>query len=125
MLLTPPVNPIREQQLAIRETFNLEIKRLLSPYPPELIDALKRAQRDKIENKTRERERERRGEILAITRRRRRKGPPAHVLVDMTPEQRKMDKIARSPSRAGYVRLVKDRLGFRMRDNKSARRRLS
>jgi hypothetical protein len=118
ILLTPIVRPIREQQLAIQQTFNLEIKRLLSPYPPPLIDALKRARRDKVENKIRERERERRGEILAITQRRRRKGPPAHVLVNMTPEQRKMDKIARSPSNAGYVRLVKKKLGFRMRDNK-------
>ena len=94
---------------------------MLSPYPPHLLDALKRARREKSENKTRERERERRGEILASTLRRRRKGPPAHVLVNMTPEQRRMDKIARSPSYAGYVRLVKKRLGFRMKDNKSAR----
>ena len=70
----------------------------------------------KIRNKTREKERERRGEILKSTLRRQRKGPPAHILAKMSPERRRMDKVARSLSEVGYVALVKRRLGMRLKD---------
>jgi len=74
------------------------------------------ARRTKIRNKTRERERERRGEILKSTVRRQRKGPPAHILAKMSPKRRRMDQVARSLSEVGYVALVKRRLGMRLKD---------
>jgi hypothetical protein len=78
---------------------------------------IKQARREKIANKTRELERERRGEVIARTIKRRNKGPPAHVLSRMSDEERRLDKIARSSvSEVGYVGLVKRRLGFKLRD---------
>jgi hypothetical protein len=85
-------------------------------YSPEMLATIKRARREKILNKTRERERERRGEVLGRTIRRRNKGPPAHVLALMTREERHMDKVVRDVSEVGYVGQVKRRLGFRLRD---------
>lgn len=85
-------------------------------FPPELLEAIIEARRTKIRNKTHEKERERRGEILESTLRRQRKGPPAHILAKMSPERRRMDKVARSLSEVGYVALVKRRLGMRLKD---------
>jgi len=85
-------------------------------FPPELVEAVFEARREKIRNKTREKERERRGEVLRSTLKRQRRGPPAHILSMMTPEQRHMDKVARSLSEVGYVALVKRRLGFKLKD---------
>jgi hypothetical protein len=108
--------PLQERQMALQETFELDAQRQRTPYPNELLATIKNARREKIVNKTRERERERRGEVLPCTIRRRRKGPPAHVLRTMTPEQQRMDKIARSVSEVGYVGLVKKQLGFKLRN---------
>jgi hypothetical protein len=85
-------------------------------YTPEMLAAIKRARHEKVINKTRERERERRGEVLRQTIRRRNKGPPAHVLARMTPEEKHMDKVVRNVSEVGYVGQVKRRLGFRLKD---------
>src|SRR3984957_4513678 len=85
----------------LKQTFTLDVSRYLTPYPPELLQAIKQACRDKIANKTRERERERRrGEILKCALRRRRKGPPAHVLATMT-EEKRMDSC--DVGFAGYL----------------------
>jgi hypothetical protein len=86
------------------------------PFPPELLEQIFEARRTKIRNKTREKERERRGEILKSTLRRQRKGPPAHILAKMSPKRRRMDRVARSLSEVGYVALVKRRLGMRLKD---------
>ncbi|GLB40306.1 putative complex I LYR family protein [Lyophyllum shimeji] len=107
--------PLETLRRDIRETFPRAQQRRDEPYPPEMLDAIMAARREKIANKTRERERERRGEILRRTILRQNKGPPAHVLSMMTPEQRKMDKIARSVSEVGYVARVKRKLGFKLR----------
>ena len=93
-----------------------EQERAKRAFSPELLEAIFQARRTKIRNKTREKERERQGEILKSTLRRQRKGPPAHILAKMSPERRRMDKIARSLSEVGYVALVKRRLGMRLRD---------
>jgi len=108
--------PLEKQRHDIRETFPRGQQRRDEPYPPEMLEAIIAARREKIANKTRERERERRGEILRRTILRQNKGPPAHVLAMMTPEQRKMDKIARSVSEVGYVAQVKRKLGFKLRN---------
>ncbi len=94
----------------------LERDRMAQTFSPELMERIFEARREKVKNKTRERERERRGEETKSSLRRKRKGPPAHILAKMTPEQRKMDEISRSLSESGYVGLVKKRLGFKLKD---------
>lgn len=108
--------PIRNMIREIYDTFQRDVDRSLTPYDPEMLGAIKRARREKIINKTRERERERRGVILPRTIRRRNQGPPAHILARMTSEQRHMDKVVRHVSEVGYVGQVKRKLGFRLRD---------
>ncbi|KAJ7212747.1 hypothetical protein B0H12DRAFT_1213443 [Mycena haematopus] len=79
-------------------------------------DMLRAARREKVANKTRERMRERRGEILRCTIERARKGPPAHVLARMTPAERRADRIIRGVGEVGYVGMVKRRMGGKLRD---------
>lgn len=98
----------------ISESFQRERARLNTPYPPEMLEAIKEARREKIRNKTREKQRERRGEMTNHLLKRMRQGPPAHVLALMTEKQRRMDRIARGASEVGYVGQVKRRLGFRL-----------
>ncbi|KAJ3510369.1 hypothetical protein NLJ89_g4713 [Agrocybe chaxingu] len=93
-----------------------EYARAAQPFPPELVEAIFEARREKIRNKTREKERERRGERTLSGLRRKRQGPPAHILSQMTPAQREMDKVSRSLSEVGYVALVKRRLGRKLKD---------
>ena len=83
---------------------------------------MKEARREKIRNKTRERERERRGEILRSTIRRMNKGPPAHVLSKMAPDQRRRDRILRGPGEAGYTGQVKREAGMKLKDDQTWRR---
>ena len=108
--------PLMQAQKGIYDTFRRDTERASTPYAPAMLAAIKQARREKIANKTRERERERRGEILRRTVLRRNKGPPAHVLRRMTEEERKMDKVVRSVSEVGYVGQVKRKLGFKLRD---------
>ncbi|KAI0926818.1 hypothetical protein AcV5_007506 [Taiwanofungus camphoratus] len=107
--------PLQQRLDEIIQTYKCDVARLTRPYPPELLAAIKAARREKVANKTRERERERRGEVLRCTLRRRRRGPPAHVLATMTAKEKHMDKVARSVSEVGYVGQVKRALGFRLR----------
>ena len=90
--------------------------RLQSHFSPETLAAVKQARREKILNKTRLLERERRGEILPRTIRRRNKGPPAHILAKMTKEERRLDKLARHVSEVGAVAMAKMKLGHKMKD---------
>ena len=108
--------PIKQVLREMDETFRRDQERANRPFPPELLEQIIEARRTKIRNKTREKERERRGEVLKSTLRRQRKGPPAHILAKMSPERRRMDKVARSLSEVGYVALVKRRLGMRLKD---------
>jgi methyl coenzyme M reductase gamma subunit len=80
------------------------------------LKAVANARREKFTNKRRERNREKRGEILRRTIKRRNQGPPAHVLQNMTQEQREMDRISRSVSEVGYVAMVKRRLGWKLKN---------
>lgn len=110
-----PDAPIDQLLESILVSYDLDEARAQSPYPPELIAMIKEARREKIRNKTRERERERRGEILPSTIRRMNKGPPAHVLSKMTPEQRRRDRILRGPGEAGYTGKVKRQAGMKLK----------
>jgi hypothetical protein len=57
----------------------------MRPTLPDLLRQLRAARGEKITNKTREREREARGEVLSATRRWSRLGFPAHVLARWVP----------------------------------------
>ena len=83
---------------SISTSFDLERKRQLSPYPPEMLAAIKEARREKIRNKTREREREARGEMTTRLARAMRQRPPPHVIARMSPRERRLDAIARGAS---------------------------
>lgn len=101
----------------IRETFRRDEARRNTPYPPELLAQIKRARTEKVANKTREYQREARGQVLRRTILRSRQGPPAHVLCKMTPKQRYYDKVARSSvSEVGFVGMVKRKLGWKLRN---------
>lgn len=92
-----------------------EYKRATSSFPPAMLEQIRAARREKVENKTREVQRERAGQVINRTLRRARKGPPAHVLVRMSPLRRYYDKVARSSvSEVGYVGWVKKKLGFKL-----------
>lgn len=45
-----------------------------------------------------------------------RQGPPAHVLAQMTPEERRADKIVRGPGEAGYTAAVKVNMGRKLKN---------
>jgi hypothetical protein len=114
--LPHPDAHIKLLQDGLQETLSRDTARRDSPIPPELVAQVKEARREKFRNKAKEAERERRGEVLNRTLRRRRQGPPAPVLELMTDEQKEMDKVARSVSEVGYVAKVKRKLGFKLRD---------
>lgn len=115
-LTANPGDPIVKAKAELHTAFERTDVIARTPYPPEMLESIQQARREKIVNKTRELTRERRGEILRRTKLRQNKGPPPHVLAKMTPEQRKMDKIVRNVSEVGYVAQVKRKLGFKLRD---------
>ncbi|KAF7977210.1 hypothetical protein HWV62_4473 [Athelia sp. TMB] len=116
------IDPLQEKYSEIMRTYQLDEERLRSPYPPKLLADIKQARRERHANKTRELERERRGETTARMIRRRRQGPPAAILSAMSEEERKMDKVARSVSEVGYVAQVKRRLGHKLRNPEAWKR---
>lgn len=111
------VRPINEYRIETWKRIKAGNHRQELPYPPEMLEAIKQARREKVANKTKELQREARGEVLRRTVLRSRKGPPAHVLATMTSRQKYLDKISRSNvSEVGYVGMVKRKLGWKLRD---------
>jgi hypothetical protein len=105
--------PIASRLEQLHAAFQRDTLRATRPPPPELLRQLKAARREKVENKTRERVRQARGEVLMATRRRARLGFPAHVLARWTPEARRANLLARrSVGEVGYVGQVKRALGY-------------
>lgn len=112
------LEPLKDKYETLLKTYRLDEERLRSGFSVELLEQLKNARRDKVVNKTREKTRERKGEILRSTFLRRRQLPPAHILSNMTPSQKKLYKIARgSLSEVGYVGAVKKKLGWKLKDS--------
>ena len=112
-MFMPVGEPLKVAQRIMSESFQCEYRRANTPFPPELVEELKAV----IANKTRERGRERHGEILACTVKRANKGPPAHVLVRMFPLRRHLDRVSRSSvSEVGYIRMAKRRFGWKLKD---------
>jgi hypothetical protein len=107
--------PLKSCLAEIQAAFERDTARAARPTPPDLLAQLKAARREKVANKTREHERERRGEVLSATRRQSRLGFPAHALARWDPEVRKAKLIARrSVGEVGYVGQVKRALGYRI-----------
>jgi hypothetical protein len=107
--------PLDSHLVDIQAAYDRDAARAARPAPPELLSQLKAARREKVANKTRERERQMRGEVLSATRRQSRVGFPAHALARWDPEASKANLIARrSTGVAGYVGQVKRALGHRI-----------
>ena len=115
-LRTRVVSPIEGWLAEIQESYARELERAQKPFPQEMLDQIILARTEKIANKTRERQRERRGEVLKRTIERKNQGPPAHVLAKMTREERRLDWISRGVSEVGYVGHVKRKLGFKLKE---------
>jgi len=110
------VEPISKHYDHITRALRADEVRKNMRYAPEMLAAIKAARPEKVANKTSELMRERQGEILRRTILQQNKGPPAHILARMTPEQRQMDKVAGGVSEVGYVAQVKRKLGFKLRN---------
>ncbi|KAJ6562518.1 hypothetical protein B0H19DRAFT_873935, partial [Mycena capillaripes] len=108
--------PVKAAQAELSALLARDTARSQTPPSPALLEILRAARREKVANKTRERLRERRGEVLRCTVARARKGPPPHLLPHMTPAERRTDKIVRGVGEVGYVGMVKQRMGFKLRD---------
>ncbi|KAJ7634695.1 hypothetical protein FB45DRAFT_909585 [Roridomyces roridus] len=108
--------PLHDARQHLNALMSRSFARRYEPIPPELMETARAAREEKIANKTRERMRERRGEILPSTLRRARKGPPAHILVRMTPVEKHVDKVVRGVGEVGYAGMIKRRMGVKLRD---------
>ncbi|KAI0753884.1 hypothetical protein BC629DRAFT_1716989 [Irpex lacteus] len=109
--------PIIDHQRILRNSFNADVDRLQSSFPPPLIEKIQEAQHERHFNKLRERRREFKGEVLKRTIERANKGPPAHVLSKMTEEEKRLDEIARSNvSEVGYVGYAKMKRGWKLKE---------
>ncbi|KAK1228919.1 hypothetical protein PQX77_008077 [Marasmius sp. AFHP31] len=113
------VTPMAETTQALRAGQRAQLERFLGPYPPGLLAQVAQARRTKWENKTREKERERRGEVLKSTRRRQRKGLPAHLLSKLSKDQIEKElTVRRSIAEVGYVGQLKRDKGWKVRTPK-------
>ncbi|KAF9045790.1 hypothetical protein BDZ89DRAFT_137027 [Hymenopellis radicata] len=91
------------------------INRGKSTFSQPLFNQIIQARRDKIANKTKERNRERAGEILKGTAKRSATGPPAHVLAKFSPRQKQFAKdIRMGVSQVGCHGMVKSRKGMNL-----------
>lgn len=113
------VHPYQRELDSMQAAFDRGDARAKTSYPQPLLDQLKSARKERILNKTKERLRESRGEITPSLLKKLRKGPPASVLSKMSPMQRFLDKVARSPSEVGFVAVAKRKLKRGMRNPKA------
>ncbi|PVG02074.1 hypothetical protein CPB86DRAFT_773049 [Serendipita vermifera] len=97
----------KDQLAVINASFRREEARATSVFTPEMITLIKEARKYKAVNKSRERNRERRGEITRGISKRMNKRPPAHVQAKMSQEEIALDKIKREVSAGGYSGKIK------------------
>ncbi|KAK7060326.1 hypothetical protein VNI00_001091 [Paramarasmius palmivorus] len=113
------LTPISQNAKALHAKLHETLDKFMAPYPEELIRKAKEARKNKVMNKTNERERERRGEILNSTMKRTRTGLPAHLLAKLSEEEIKEELIVRrSRSEVGYVGHLKKRKGYKLKTPK-------
>lgn len=91
-----------------------DISRYRAAPPAGLVLQAKQARREKVANKTIQKQRERSGEVTTTTIKRRRSAPPAHVRELMTPRQLLMDRAIREVSEGGWSGAVKAQMGVHM-----------
>lgn len=111
--------PIQEYMASMQRSYDLDDARHNSTFSPELLERIKGARREKIRNKTRERERMRSGEVLLKTLKRRRTGLPAHLEATLTPSQKLQDRIRRERSLRGVRQNLDD--GYRIGEERSVK----
>ncbi|KAL4076834.1 hypothetical protein V8B97DRAFT_2022103 [Scleroderma yunnanense] len=109
------VQPLQDKLGITEDSLLRDIERLHAPYPRKLLFQAKQARQRKLANKTRQKEREARGLYCLSTLKRMRRGPPTHILAKMTPEQRRLYRIAQGPAEGGYTAAVKVSLGMKLR----------
>lgn len=106
--------PFLKRLTTLKECMVRDIRRHRSAPPPGLLLQGKQARREKVANKTSQRQRERSGEVTTTTIRRRRSAPPAHVRELMTPRQLLVDRAIREASEGGWSGAVKAHMGVHM-----------
>lgn len=89
----------------MQRSYQLDESRARSKYTPHQLAHIKEARTVKIMNKTREKQRERDGEILNSTLRRWRSGVPPHTWVKMTDEEKTEDRRRRREVKGGLSEL--------------------
>lgn len=106
--------PFLKRQAELKECMMRDISRFRSAPSARLLLQGKQARREKVVNKTIQRQRERSGEVTAAIVKRRRSAPPAHVRELMTPKQLLDDRAIREASEGGWSGAVKARMGVHM-----------
>lgn len=106
--------PFLKRQAELKECMMRDISRYRAAPPAGLILQAKQARREKVANKTIQRQRERSGEVTTATIKRRRSAPPAHVRELMTPRQLLVDRAIREASEGGWSGAVKAHMGVHM-----------
>ncbi|KIK44738.1 hypothetical protein CY34DRAFT_10873 [Suillus luteus UH-Slu-Lm8-n1] len=106
--------PFLKRLAELKECTSREISRHRSAPPTELLLQGKQARREKVANKTSQRQRERSGEVTTAIIRRRRSAPPAHIRELMTPRQLLVDRAMREASEGGWSGAVKAQMGVHM-----------
>ncbi|KIY70791.1 hypothetical protein CYLTODRAFT_419465, partial [Cylindrobasidium torrendii FP15055 ss-10] len=110
------LSPLKKQENHIKKWYTATRVRKDTPIPLPLFKQVFIARRTRVENKTRERERERKGEVLKSTLRRRRQGPPPHQLATLGKSNIERDKyVRRGISEVGYLGMVKQNMGFNLK----------
>lgn len=106
---------LKEELALVEAIFDREKERSSRPFPPEMLDLMKRARIEKYHNKKREAEREARGEVLAITLKRRGYGFPVAVREKWKRQRHKeMHIMRRSKAVVGYVGMLKRKYGWKV-----------
>ncbi len=114
-LNTSAAAPLQAESQSHHAWLQTAINRGKSTFSQPLFNQIIQARREKIANKTKERKRERAGEILKGTAKRSATGPPAHVLAKLSPKQKQFAKdIRMGVSQVGYHGMVKSRKGMNL-----------
>ncbi|KAF9049102.1 hypothetical protein BJ165DRAFT_1343537 [Panaeolus papilionaceus] len=108
------ISPLKQTLAGLSQSYVLDAKRASTPYSPELLATIFEARREKIRNKTNQRQREARGEYFPLTLKRMRSKPPSHVWQTMTPKQRDIQHVLRKPTKIGWTGEIRRRYGLNL-----------
>ncbi|PPR02167.1 hypothetical protein CVT24_011355 [Panaeolus cyanescens] len=111
--------PLKQMLDDISKSYELDAQRANTPYSPELLETIFEARREKIRNKTNQKEREARGEYFASTRKGMRSGPPSHIWQTMSPKQRDIQRVLRQPTKVGWTGMVRRQHGLKLSDDET------